>query len=42
MVNEIVGSRDAPLGGFKQSGIGREFGRSGIAEYLEPQAVLSG
>jgi aldehyde dehydrogenase (NAD+) len=42
MVNEIVASRDAPFGGFKQSGIGREFGRYGIAAYLEPQAVFGG
>jgi aldehyde dehydrogenase (NAD+) len=41
MVNAIVGSSAAPFGGFKQSGIGREFGRFGIAEYLEPQVVLS-
>lgn len=41
MVNDVFGSRDAPFGGFKQSGIGREFGRYGIAAYLEPQAVFS-
>jgi aldehyde dehydrogenase (NAD+) len=41
MVNEFVSSRDVPFGGFKQSGIGREFGRYGIAAYLEPQAVFS-
>jgi aldehyde dehydrogenase (NAD+) len=41
MVNALVASRDVPFGGFKQSGIGREFGRSGIAAYLEPQAVFS-
>lgn len=41
MVNDVFGSRDAPFGGFKQSGIGREFGRHGIAAYLEPQAVFS-
>jgi aldehyde dehydrogenase (NAD+) len=41
MVNEVVASRDAPFGGFKESGIGREFGRHGIAAYLEPQAVFS-
>jgi len=29
----------APFGGFKQSGYGRELGRHGIAEYLEPQSV---
>jgi aldehyde dehydrogenase (NAD+) len=41
MVNEVFGSRDAPFGGFKQSGIGREFRRYGIAEYFEPQAVFT-
>jgi aldehyde dehydrogenase (NAD+)/betaine-aldehyde dehydrogenase len=30
---------DAPVGGFKESGIGREMGRWGIAEYLQPQHV---
>lgn len=30
---------DAPMGGFKQSGIGREYGEYGIQEYLEPQHI---
>jgi aldehyde dehydrogenase (NAD+) len=29
-----------PFGGFKQSGIGREFGAYGLETYLEPKAVL--
>jgi acyl-CoA reductase-like NAD-dependent aldehyde dehydrogenase len=29
-----------PFGGFKQSGIGREFGAEGLAEYVELQAVV--
>ncbi|MBK1897024.1 aldehyde dehydrogenase family protein [Chryseobacterium paridis] len=29
-----------PFGGFKQSGIGREFGVYGLGAYLEPKAVL--
>jgi aldehyde dehydrogenase (NAD+)/betaine-aldehyde dehydrogenase len=34
------GSRtDAPMGGFKQSGIGREAGRWGLSEFLQPQHV---
>ena len=31
----------APFGGFKQSGIGREFGSYGLESFLEPRAVLS-
>jgi aldehyde dehydrogenase (NAD+) len=31
----------APFGGFKQSGIGREFGTFGLEAFLEPRAVLS-
>jgi aldehyde dehydrogenase (NAD+) len=30
----------APFGGFKQSGVGREFGVYGLEAYLEPKAVL--
>jgi aldehyde dehydrogenase (NAD+)/betaine-aldehyde dehydrogenase len=30
---------DAPMGGFKKSGIGREYGEYGIQEYLEPQHI---
>ena len=30
----------APFGGFKQSGIGREFGVFGLEAFLEPRAVL--
>lgn len=30
---------DAPMGGFKQSGIGREYGDYGLFEYLEPQHI---
>jgi aldehyde dehydrogenase (NAD+) len=31
----------APFGGFKQSGIGREFGLFGLEAFLEPRAILS-
>jgi aldehyde dehydrogenase (NAD+) len=31
----------APFGGFKQSGIGREFGEFGLEAFLEPRAVLA-
>jgi len=30
----------APFGGFKQSGIGREFGTIGLEAYLEPKALI--
>ena len=30
----------APFGGFKQSGIGREFGVFGLGAYLEPKALI--
>jgi acyl-CoA reductase-like NAD-dependent aldehyde dehydrogenase len=29
----------APFGGFKQSGVGRENGRFGLEEFLEPRAI---
>lgn len=32
----------APYGGYKHSGIGREFGEAGLNEYLETKAVLWG
>jgi aldehyde dehydrogenase (NAD+) len=31
----------APFGGFKQSGIGREFGPEGLSEYIELQSIVS-
>lgn len=30
---------EAPMGGFKQSGIGREYGEYGLQEFLEPQHI---
>jgi acyl-CoA reductase-like NAD-dependent aldehyde dehydrogenase len=32
---------NAPIGGFKMSGFGREFGIEGIEEYLETQSVFA-
>jgi aldehyde dehydrogenase (NAD+) len=31
----------APFGGFKQSGIGREYGVFGLEAHLEPRAILA-
>lgn len=42
MINEFANVFDypgVPAGGFKQSGIGREFGRYGFEEYLQTQSV---
>jgi aldehyde dehydrogenase (NAD+) len=39
-VNTLPADSTAPFGGFKQSGIGREFGDYGLAEYLEYTTVL--
>jgi aldehyde dehydrogenase (NAD+) len=41
MINEIIDAPDAPFGGFKQSGLGREFGRYGLEAFLETQAVFT-
>jgi succinate-semialdehyde dehydrogenase/glutarate-semialdehyde dehydrogenase len=35
------GSTDAPMGGFKQSGVGRRHGREGLLEYTEAQTVAA-
>jgi aldehyde dehydrogenase (NAD+) len=40
MVNTLAHDPKAPFGGFKQSGIGREYGRFGLEAYLEPKAML--
>lgn len=39
-VNGLHDEPLAPFGGFKQSGIGREFGSFGLEAYLEPKAIL--
>lgn len=44
MVNQLFDMLDeagAPAGGFRQSGIGREFGTYGIDAYLEKQSVFA-
>lgn len=40
LINGAPADYSAPFGGFKQSGIGREWGDFGIEEYLEPKAVM--
>ncbi|MFB6456804.1 aldehyde dehydrogenase family protein [Chitinophaga sp. Hz27] len=39
-VNGFKHDPQAPFGGFKQSGLGREFGAFGLEEYLEPKSIL--
>jgi aldehyde dehydrogenase (NAD+) len=39
-VNGLYDAPEAPFGGFKQSGLGREFGVFGLESYLEPKAVM--
>lgn len=40
LVNPVAHEPMAPFGGFKQSGIRREFGTFGIEAFLEPKAIL--
>ncbi|WP_291117378.1 aldehyde dehydrogenase family protein [Empedobacter sp. UBA7248] len=39
-INGLSHDAKAPFGGFKQSGIGREYGVYGLSAYLEPKAIL--
>ncbi|KMQ65300.1 aldehyde dehydrogenase [Chryseobacterium sp. FH2] len=39
-INGFPHDPQAPFGGFKQSGIGREYGVFGLETYLEPKAIL--
>jgi betaine-aldehyde dehydrogenase len=38
-INGAALATDAPFGGFKQSGIGREYGPEGLASFLESKAI---
>ncbi|SAK96722.1 aldehyde dehydrogenase [Caballeronia hypogeia] len=40
LVNTLAHEPAAPFGGFKQSGIGREYGAFGIEAFLEPKSLL--
>ena len=39
-INNSEADMSAPFGGFKHSGIGREWGDYGIEEFLEPKAIM--
>ena len=39
-INGVFHEPQAPFGGFKQSGLGREYGAFGIEAHLEPKAIL--
>ena len=40
VINGMTDDPQAPWGGFKYSGYGREYGRYGIEAFLEPRAIL--
>jgi aldehyde dehydrogenase (NAD+) len=40
LINGLTHDPAVPFGGFKQSGIGREYGTLGLEAYLEPKAVM--
>ncbi|PSJ58910.1 aldehyde dehydrogenase family protein [Pseudaminobacter soli (ex Li et al. 2025)] len=41
IINEAPADPQSPFGGFKHSGIGREFGPFGLEAFLEPKAIVS-
>ena len=40
VINNMTDDPQAPWGGFKYSGVGREYGRYGIEAFLETRAIL--
>jgi aldehyde dehydrogenase (NAD+) len=40
LINNMTDDPQAPWGGFKYSGVGREYGQYGIGAFLEPKAIL--
>jgi len=40
VINGMTDDPQAPWGGFKYSGVGREYGQYGIGAFLEPKAIL--
>ena len=40
VINAMTDDPQAPWGGFKYSGVGREYGKYGIEAFLEPKAIL--
>jgi aldehyde dehydrogenase (NAD+) len=40
LINGTTDDPQAPWGGFKYSGVGREYGRYGIEAFLETRAML--
>jgi aldehyde dehydrogenase (NAD+) len=40
VINGMMDDAQAPWGGFKHSGVGREYGQYGIEAFIEPRAIL--
>ena len=40
VINNMTDDPQAPWGGFKHSGVGREYGRYGFQAFVEPRAIL--
>ena len=40
-INQYMMDFMAPFGGYKASGVGREFGREGLEHYLETKSIIA-